>query len=126
MSREGFPAARCEGFASVRVTPLGAGEDGVVFAVGGRVMKLARREETLGASIAPIPAGLDRLLGSPRSPDGATAVLQTPRGLLVLTGASGVLLAGSDLDRASWCAPSNGGKRLACAVGETAVIYEAP
>jgi hypothetical protein len=126
VSAAGFPAARCEATPRVRVTPLDATSDRVVLAIGARSIAIAPAASPATAAEVPLTAPApDRPLGAARSPDGVTAALPVPQGLLVQSGPQARLWASPDLASTWGCVPSNGGRRVACVVSGTAVLYEA-
>jgi hypothetical protein len=111
---------------------LGASPQGALLAVLGEVIVLPMETPprpalaevfatTPGAAVEP---------GAARSPDGSVIALPGSRGVLVATlkgagrGATAKIWTAPAEDKAVACAPSNGGKRLACAVPGGAAIYD--
>jgi hypothetical protein len=122
---------RCTPIQSLRVDALGTSSQGLLFAVRGDVVALAKEDTPKPAMVEgfSMPPPIDR--GVARSPNGGTIALAGPRGVLVavLTGsdrrASAKLWAAPIIDGASACVPSDAGERLACVVAQGAAIYDA-
>lgn len=120
---------RCTSIDRVPVAPIAISQElGLLFAVGPEVIALKRQGPSTVVSLVslPIDTSIEQPPGGARSPEGATVVLPTSRGLLITTaGGSTRLWSAPELEQASACTPASGAARIACVGGGTALLYEA-
>ncbi len=114
------------------LTAIAVGQNalGALVAVGADVVQIP----LAAPPVAHLPDALlaepltEEQLGAARSPDGLTLAIPSPRGVLVATiegnsrKAKAALVDSPELAQASFCVPSNGGKRVACVAQGKAIV----
>jgi hypothetical protein len=123
----GLAAAACAPVAGLPVVPLDASP--LRFVVGSELVELTATDRGTVATLGALDWAPARTVGSARSPDGRTAAVPLPSGVLVVSDLgkpkpTTTRVSGPDVAKAWSCTPANGGKRLACVTGSGAAIYD--